>query len=61
MQYSGKVYNVLRQFGKVVKEEWKEDGLIVGVEVPAGLQEGFESQLNAVTHGNVDIKIVERK
>lgn len=59
-QYAGKSYLYLKQYGKLLKEEWQNDGsLFVNVELPAGMQEELFSKLNSLTHGSVESEIVE--
>lgn len=59
-QYSGKTYNVLREFGTVKKEEWDKEGeLLALMEIPAGLRDEFYNRLNNMTHGEVEIKLVK--
>ncbi len=58
--YAGKSYNILKEFGKISKESWQNDGsLILQIEIPAGLQNEFFDKLNDLTHGEVDIKIID--
>ena len=58
-QYAAKSYNTLKQFGKLLKEDWQNDGsLTVNIELPAGMQEDLFSKLNGLTHGSVETKIV---
>jgi len=60
--YAAKSYGTVKQFSKLLKEEWQPNGdLVVLVEIQAGAQEGFFSQLNTLTKGEVETKIVERK
>ncbi len=56
-EHAGKAYSVLKNYGTLEKDEWQNDGsLFAVVSMPAGLAEDFESQLNSITHGNVEIK-----
>jgi len=60
--YAGKSYPILKKYGKILKEEWQNDGSWVGVvKIPAGIQDEFFSQLNNLTHGNVETKLVRSK
>jgi len=57
--YAGKCYNILKQYGKLLKDEWQNDGSLVAVvEVPAGVQEEFFDKLNGLAHGEVESKIL---
>src|SRR3989338_7108027 len=58
-QYAAQSYNALKQYGKLLKEEWQNDGsLVVNIELPAGLQEDLFSKLNNLTHGSIESKII---
>ncbi|HTX61458.1 MAG TPA: ribosome assembly factor SBDS [Methanobacterium sp.] len=57
--YTGKVYNVIPEFGKTKKEEWQKDGSwIAVVEIPGGMQDNFYRKLNEMTHGQVETKLL---
>jgi ribosome maturation protein SDO1 len=57
--FTGKVYNVIPEFGKAKKEEWQQDGSwIAVVEIPGGMQENFYRKLNEITHGQVETKLI---
>lgn len=59
-QYSGKAYAVLKSYS-VQKEEWQNDGsLIVLLEIPAGVKIELLNELNHITHGDVETKILEK-
>lgn len=61
-EYAGKSYSILKQYGKVIKDEWQNDGgLVVVLEIPAGLQLELIDKLNALTHGDVDFKVLGSK
>jgi ribosome maturation protein SDO1 len=56
---AGKVYGVIPEFGKTMKEEWQKDGSWVAVvEIPGGMQEGFYQKLSEITHGQVETKLL---
>jgi len=58
-QYAGNSFHILKQYGKVYKEEWQNNGsLKVVIELPAGLQDEFFSKLNNLTHGDVETKVI---
>jgi len=60
-QYAAQSYNVLKKIGKLLEDKWQNDGsLLAKLEIPAGLQEELESELNKLTHGDVEIKIIDR-
>ena len=52
--------NLSKNLGSITKENWNQDkSLTLTVSVPAGLKEEFIDRLNAITHGNADIKIMD--
>ena len=58
-QYAAKSYTILKGFGSLQKDSWQNDGsLMAVVEVPAGLQQDLFSELNRLTHGSVESKVV---
>lgn len=60
-QFSGKASAVLHRFD-LKKEEWQSDGsLIAVVEVAAGLKQELLNELNSLTHGEMQSKILEKK
>lgn len=59
-EYTGKAYGQIRQLGKTKKEEWQNDGaLVVVLDIPAGAQTEVYDQLNAITQGNVETRLLE--
>ena len=61
-QYAGKGQNIVRKYGNLAKDSWLNDGSFsCEVEIPAGMYESFEKELNDLTHGNVDMNIIGRK
>ncbi len=55
---ASRCYGLLKQYG-LKHEEWQKDGsLLARLEFPAGLQSEFFDKLNALTHGNVETKII---
>ncbi len=61
-KYTGKTYPILKSFGKILREEWQNDGSWVAlVELPAGLRDEFLDELNKITHGNVEAKLVKSR
>jgi ribosome maturation protein SDO1 len=56
--YAAKSYGVVTQFGKIIKDEWEEDGSwVLVVEMPAGLETDFYEKINALCHGEVESKV----
>ena len=61
-QFTGRAFSVLKQFGKMLSENWQNNGdLVATVEIPAGLTNDMYDELNKLTHGNVETKIVAKK
>ena len=59
-RYAGRCYGVLKQFGRIVKDDWLNDGsLDVLIEVPSGLQQDMFDKLNNITHGEMESRIVK--
>lgn len=57
--FTGKVYNIIPEFGKTQNEEWQQDGSwIAVVEIPGGMQDNFYRKLNELTHGQVETKLL---
>jgi len=55
-QFAGKASHIIRNFGKLKKEEWKSDGSYACIiEIPAGLQQDVYDRLNSLTHGQAEI------
>ena len=58
-EYTGRVYDLKKNYG-VTKEEWQEDGSFIAlVKVPAGMRDELFSFLNAITKGEVQTKVVK--
>lgn len=61
-KYAHKCYQLLRNSGKLLKEEWLNDGsLKVLLEIPGGLEEDLYSKLASLTHGNIETEILNTK
>jgi len=60
--YSSRTYGVLKHKYKILKEEWRKDGMLyLLVSLPAGSQNMFYEDLNSLTKGEAETKLVERK
>ncbi|MFQ6050590.1 MAG: ribosome assembly factor SBDS [Candidatus Hydrothermarchaeota archaeon] len=60
-KYTGSAYGVVKEFGKITKEEWLNDGSWVFlIKIPAGIQDEFYSKLNKLTKGEAQTKIIEK-
>lgn len=61
-QHAHQAYGALKRMCEIKQETWGSDGsLVVKVRMPAGLQEDALGKMNSMTHGGVDIKIIEEK
>lgn len=59
--FAAKCYGILKEFGKVEREEWQADGSLTAVvELPAGLQSEFYDRLNKSTQGSVETRIITK-
>ncbi len=60
--HASKSYTLLHNFGKILKEEWQQDGSYVAVlEIPGGLEQDFYDKLNSITHGDNEAKLIKTK
>ncbi|MEM3952749.1 MAG: ribosome assembly factor SBDS, partial [Nitrososphaerota archaeon] len=56
----GKSYGLIRNMGKIVKEEWRKDGSWVGViEIPTGLHYDLVDKLSKISSGRIETVILE--
>ena len=56
---AGGCLNVCKSLGTITKQTWNEDkSLTVVVAVPAGLKEEFMDKINALTHGQTEMKFI---
>ena len=59
--HSGRVSAFLHKH-ELKKEQWQNDGsLIAVVEMPAGMRAEFLNELNHLTHGDIETKILEKE
>lgn len=59
-QFAGRAVGAVKSYGKIKKEEWQKDGSwICLLEIPAGIVEEFFDQLNQITHGDLETKILK--
>ncbi|MAG18122.1 MAG: ribosome assembly factor SBDS [Candidatus Diapherotrites archaeon] len=60
-QFSGAASVILHKYG-LEKEEWQNDGSLVAMlEIPAGIKQDLFNELNHLTHGDVETKIIDDK
>ncbi|MFC1728151.1 ribosome assembly factor SBDS [Nanoarchaeota archaeon] len=59
-KHTGPVFPVVKKMATIQRDEWKNDGsLHLTAEIPAGLRDEFMDKLNALTHGEIEIKILK--
>lgn len=57
-EFSGKAVGVLHKYD-LKKEDWQRDGSIIAVvDIPAGMKQDLLNDLNQVTHGEMETKIL---
>ena len=60
-QYAAQSYRILKNYGTMKKDEWQNDGSLVAIiDLPAGMSEEFENELNSLTKGDLEIKRIEK-
>ncbi len=58
--YAVKSYSTVKQFGKILREDWQTEGSWVAViEIPGGLENDLYDKINKLTHGNVETKVLK--
>lgn len=58
--HTGKVVSIIKRFGDVKKEEWQKDGSwVFTMDLPAGVVEELFNELNSLTKGEVETKILK--
>ena len=59
---AAKSYTTVKSFSTILKEDWRTDGSWAAlVELPAGLQDEMLDELNKVTHGNIDARVMRTR
>ncbi len=54
--YAAKSYGKVKNIGKMIKENWNNDGsLSITTEIPAGIELEVYDQINSLTHGQAEI------
>ncbi len=60
--FAAKSVGVVKRFGRITKEEWQRDGSWIAIiEVPGGLRGQLIDELNALTRGRSEIKILKQE
>ena len=61
-KYSKKYYKTIHHYGKVIRENWLDDGCYLCIiEIPAGVYMDLVDDLSKKTHGGVEIKVLSEK
>lgn len=57
---AGRCFELCKKLAAITKQNWNQDrSLSIEVSVPAGLREEFMNKINEITHGNVEMKILD--
>jgi ribosome maturation protein SDO1 len=60
--YAAKSYGAVKAFGTMLSEDWQSNGSwSVVIELPGGLESDFYDKINAITHGNVETKVLRTR
>jgi ribosome maturation protein SDO1 len=57
LNHASKLKGLLSGYGKIEQEEWLGDHYVCRIRVPAGIYMDMMDDLNAKTHGGVDVRI----
>lgn len=61
-KFSSKCHALIQKYGTIQKNEWENDGSFsCEIQIPAGMQTQLMDELNALTHGSVELKIIGEK
>lgn len=61
-QYIGGAFHILKTYGRMIKEDYGNDGSLNAVlEIPGGMQEELIDKLNSLTHGQAIVEIIRVK
>ena len=57
---TGKAYSAIRPFGKILNEEWQQDGSWIAiVEMAGGLQDDFNHKMASISGGEAETKLIK--
>lgn len=55
---ASKSYSQIKSFGRLLKDEWQNDGSWHGIiEIPGGIEQDFYDKINNLTHGDNQMKV----
>jgi len=61
-KYAAQAFGHVKKLGKVLRDDWQSDGsLVLVLEIPAGTQETLENELSKLTHGEIELKILNKR
>lgn len=56
---TGQAYSAIRPFGKIITEEWQDDGSWIAiVEMSGGLQDDFNHKMASISGGEAETKLI---
>jgi len=59
-KFASKTHGMLKQYGTVSQDKWQPDGSYsCKIDIPAGLSEEFFDRVNAMTHGESELKEIK--
>ena len=57
---AGNAFSTISKFGKILNEEWQQDGSwIAVVEIPGGLQDNFDHKMGELSGGEAETKVIK--
>lgn len=57
---TGQSYSAIRPFGKIITEEWQDDGSWIAiVEMSGGLQDDFNHKMASISGGEAETKVIK--
>ena len=57
---AGNAFSTINKFGKILNEEWQQDGSwIAVVEIPGGLQDNFNLKMGEISGGEAETKAIK--
>ncbi|MFH1432436.1 MAG: ribosome assembly factor SBDS [archaeon] len=61
VNYAGATRNAISRLGNILKDEWSGQYWFVEIEVPAGMVDELFGEVNSITHGENESKIISSK
>ncbi len=61
INYSGPVKSAIVKSGNILKEQWSGQYWLVETELPAGMLDELFSEVNSITHGENESKLLTSK